>query len=91
MFRKSRLGSKIVSDEGFSVEIGRDWLINKRAGRQMEVTVDVGGSEINVFTDTIGRWDDDLGRAVDSDTKESITNDIADALEWAGLQVTLRP
>jgi hypothetical protein len=92
MFRTPWLNkSKVLSDEGFYVEIGRDWLVYQRGDRRMTMTCDVGGPEINVFTDTANRWDDDPSVEVDEQTRSTILNDVTRALEWRGLQVRLLP
>jgi hypothetical protein len=82
---------RVLSDEGYSVESGRDWLVYRRASRKMTVTVDQGSREINVFVSTANRWDDAPSSEVDESTKAAILNDIRRALEWQGLKVNLLP
>jgi hypothetical protein len=80
---------KVLSDEGFAIEYGRDWLKYQRATRHMTITIDYGGKAVNTFTGTVNRWDDDASTEIDSDTKLQIVGDIKRALEWKGLSVNL--
>jgi hypothetical protein len=82
---------KVLSDEGFSIELGQDWLVYRRGQRRMTITVDVGGSEINIFVGTANRWDDSPSTEVDEGTKWEIISDIKRGLEWKGLSVRLVP
>lgn len=81
----------VISDEGFSISWGRDWLLYNRAGRSMTMTVDAGGRGpiITIFADTANRWDDDPSTEVDESTRRTVLNDVKRALEWKGLSVTL--
>jgi hypothetical protein len=91
MFRRRRFSGEIVSDEGYSVAVGRDWLTYQRGGRRLSATVDVGGPGVTIFVDMVNRWDDDLSHEIDKETQASILNDIRAALAWQGLEVTFRP
>ncbi len=90
MFKKKLFsGGRIDSDEGFSVIFGRDSLIYRESGRNMSVTVDIGGDEANVFLDSIARWDDAPNQAIGEDSKRRIADNIRRALEWNHLTVRL--
>jgi hypothetical protein len=80
---------RVLSDEGFSIEYGQDWLVYQRAPKRMTITIDYGGTEVNIFTDTVNRWDDDPSTEVDQSTKSQIASDIKRALGWRGLSVNL--
>jgi hypothetical protein len=80
---------RIESDEGFSVAFGRDTIVYCEAGRRMAVTADVGAGQANIFTVSIGRWDDDPQNAVSDEAKQRIANNIKRALEFRGLVVNL--
>jgi len=55
----------------------------------MAITADVGAGQANIFTISIGRWDDDPMNAVKAEEKARIANNIKRALEWRGLTVSL--
>jgi hypothetical protein len=74
------MGTRVESDEGFSVEWKSDSLVYKEDGRSMGVTVDHGADEIIVFTDTVARWDDDPDTLIDTDVRDRIVNNILRAL-----------
>jgi hypothetical protein len=80
---------RIKSDEGFSVAFGRDTLVYRESGRGMAITVDVGANQANLFTNSVGRWDDDLMNTVKPEEKERIADNIKLVLEWDGLVVCL--
>jgi hypothetical protein len=91
MFTKNKWfhRGRIESDEGFSVDFGRDIVVYYESGRRMAITADVGAGQVNIFIDTIGRWDDDPMNAVKAEEKARIANNIKRALEWRGLAVSL--
>ena len=74
--------SRIESTEGFSIALGRDKLVYREDGRSMQITVDVGAGQVNVFVDSIGRWDDDPMNSEVEEIKQKITSKIKSALEW---------
>jgi hypothetical protein len=79
----------IESDEGFSVAVGRDTVVYYESGRRMAITADVGAGQANIFTNSIGRWDDDLPNSAKAEEKSRIADNIKRALEWRGLTVHL--
>lgn len=81
----------ILSDEGFTIWVGRDSLVYRRSSRAMTISIDCGASEINVFAPTANRWDDDLSTEVDELTKKMILDDVRRALEWKRLKVNVLP
>ncbi len=91
MFTKRRWLRRgwIDSDEGFSVAFGRDTLIYRECGRKMSITVDVGAGQANVFTESIGRWDDDPNNRVSDAIRQRIADNIKRALESQGELVVL--
>jgi hypothetical protein len=76
------MGTKVVSDEGFSIEWGRDLLVYREDGRSMSVTVDYGANDINVFTDSVTRWDDNPSVLIDKTVQERIVSNIFRALTF---------
>lgn len=82
---------KILSDEGYSIECGQDWLVYQRGSKRMTVTVDLGAREINVFVGTANRWDNDPSTEIDDLTRARVLDDIKRALEWTGLSVRMLP
>lgn len=76
------MGTQVVSDEGFSIVWARDLLIYREGGRSMSITVDYGANDINVFTDTVTRWDDDPERSIDSEARDRIIDNIFRALTY---------
>ena len=80
---------RIDSDEGFSVAFGRDMVVYRESGRRMAITADVGAQEANIFTISIGRWDDDQVNIISEAEKQRIADNIERALEWQGLTVKL--
>jgi len=76
------MGTRVVSDEGFSIEWMRDLLIYREDGRSMFVTVDFGANDINVFTDTVTRWDDDPETVIEEHVRERTVNNIFRALTF---------
>jgi hypothetical protein len=92
MFRTRWLNrSTIVSDEGFSIWVGRDQVVYRRNDRAMTISSDLGGSEINIFAPTANRWDDDVSVEIDEQTKAVILENVRRALEWKGLKVRVLP
>jgi hypothetical protein len=91
MFKRGRwFRSHIIySDEGFSVVIWKDGLLYREHERKMSVTSEWTLNGFAVSTITIGRWDDDLGNAVDEKEKHRIADNIRRALESQGYSVTL--
>ena len=81
----------IVSDEGFTIWVGRDSVVYRRSDRAMTISIDWGGSEINIFAPTANRWDDDPSAEIDKLTKDMVLDDVRRALEWKGLKVNLLP
>jgi hypothetical protein len=80
---------RVESDEGFSVALGRDTVVYYESGRRMAITADVGTGQANIFTNSIGRWDDDLSNSAKPEEKSRIADNIKRALEWRGLSVRL--
>ena len=80
---------RIESDEGFSIDFGRDIVVYYESGRRMAITADVGAGRVNIFIDSVGRWDDDPMNAVKAEEKSRISDNIKRALEWRGLAVSL--
>src|SRR3954462_13128723 len=73
----------VYSDEGFYIAYGRDWLVYQERDRKKKLTVDAGKG-IAIFTDTVGRWDDDPTNRIDQNERERIIQNIKRALEWQG-------
>jgi hypothetical protein len=76
------MGSRVVSDEGFSVKWGRDALLYKEHERTMTVTIDWGGNGITLFSGSVTRWDDDPSTLIDKDAQGAIVNNIFRALTF---------
>jgi hypothetical protein len=91
MFKNNRWfhRGRIESDEGFSVAIGRDTIVYYESRRRMAVTADIAAGQANIFTNSIGRWDDDLTNSVKAEEQSRIAGNIKRALEWRGLAVSL--
>jgi hypothetical protein len=53
----------------------------------MSISIDYGANEVNVFTDTVGRWDDDPSARIDEAQRQEILRDISVILEKKGLTV----
>jgi hypothetical protein len=51
----------------------------------MSISIDYGANGVNVFTDTVGRWDDDPATRIDEVQRQEILRDISVALEKKGL------
>jgi hypothetical protein len=54
----------------------------------MAITVDVGAKQANIFTKSIGRWDDDPMNPAVPQERERIADNVRRALEWQGLTVS---
>jgi hypothetical protein len=76
------MGSTVISDEGFSIQWGRDALRYTENGRSMLINIDSGANEVIVFTDTVTRWDDDPATLVDKNTRDRIADNILRALTF---------
>ena len=89
MFKKRRwfTRGRIDSDEGFSVALGRDAVAYWEGSRRMLITADAGAGKVVVFTESIGRWDDDLSHSVCSEERERIAHNIQRAFESQGQSV----
>jgi hypothetical protein len=90
MFKKSFLSSWITeTDEGFSVNYGRDVAIYREGNRRLTLSIDVGGKWATIFVGSGARWDDDPNNAIDAAAQMMIIERVKKALEWSGLQVSL--
>jgi hypothetical protein len=88
MFGLGRFFWKNVDEQsGPSVWLGRDTLIYSLGSRKMAITVDCGGNEVRIFTDTIGRWNDDPDTRIDEAQRARILEEIKWDLEARGLVV----
>ena len=76
------MGTRVTSDEGFSIEWMQALLIYREGKRCMSVTVDYGANNISIFADTATRWDDDPATLIDKDTQERIIGNIVAALNY---------
>jgi hypothetical protein len=90
MFRRSWLlhRDRIYSDEGFFVLPGEDWLVYFEHGRRMTITVEMGSHGFAVYSETIGRWDDNPVVRISDEEHERIQHNIKRALESQGQAVT---
>jgi len=91
VFKKRRWfsGGRIDSDEGFSVRLGRDAVAYWEGSRRMLITADVGAGKVYVFTETIGRWDDDSSHTVNDEERQRIADNLRRAFESQGFSVAL--
>jgi hypothetical protein len=78
-----------VSHDKVSIRLGRDWLVYQRGARKMSITIDYGGDQVNIFTDTVSRWDDDPNTLIEDIERQKILQDVSVDLEQRGLQVHL--
>jgi hypothetical protein len=79
------------SPDHFSVTFGRDWLVYEKGGRKMTISADAGCDQIVIFTETLGRWDDDFEHRLDEPLRDKILHDIAQNLTERGLEVKILP
>ena len=87
MFKRGFFSGAITeTTEGFSVRVGRDWLVYTGGERRMHVTVDFAGICV-VFLSTVGRWDDEPDRSVGDEEQRRIASGIKRALESQGIAV----
>ncbi|HEX2328358.1 MAG TPA: hypothetical protein VHN74_06525 [Candidatus Angelobacter sp.] len=50
----------------------------------MTVTIDRDSGGVTVYTDSVARWDADLGQPIDTDTTKRIINNIQRGFESQG-------
>jgi len=81
----------IKSDDGYSIRWGQDWATYQEGGRQLTLTIDVGGSGASIFIGSVTRWDDDPTHMIDSTTQSRIVHNVRQALESKGFRVELYP
>jgi hypothetical protein len=90
MFRRGCIRrERIYSDEGFFVAVFRDQLIYYEGRRKMTITVEMGAHGFAVYSDTIGRWDDDPLSSVTAAERNRIEDNIKRAVESQGQSVLL--
>jgi hypothetical protein len=89
MFRRGRLlhRDRIYSDEGFFVIPGKDWLVYSEDGKRMTITVEMGRSGFAIYSETIGRWDDNPANSISNDERKRIVANVTRALESQGQSV----
>jgi len=69
----------------FSLEtFGKETLVYSESGRKMTVTIDRDSGGVTVYTDSVARWDADLGQPIDTDTTKRIINNIQRGFESQG-------
>lgn len=81
----------IKSDDGYSIRWGQDWETYQEGGRQLTLTIDVGGSGASILIGSVTRWDDDSTHMIDSTTQSRIIDNVRQALESKGFRVELFP
>ena len=89
MFRKQWWSGKIISDEGFTVSFSaRNTLVYEAGRRTMTVRTEGDGKAIDVFQNSMSRWDNDSSE-VDAPTNKMIADNIVRALEFRGFRAYL--
>lgn len=83
--------SLIMSDGGYSLRWGQDWVIYREGNRQLTLTIDVGGMGASIFVGSVTRWDDDPSQMIDLSTQARIVENVRRALKSKGFHVELFP